>query len=280
MRISIAEHAGFCFGVKRAIRLAEEALSAGRQVTSLGPIIHNPQVVAHLEEMGMCVAEDVAEAHGGDLMVRTHGASPEVYEQAESQGLGLIDATCPFVKRAHNAARGMLDEGYQVIVVGDRDHPETLALVGHLGGKASVVEGPDDVDGLDLTGRVGVVVQTTQRASNLCAVVSRLLPLCPELKVANTICDATAGRQEAAQALALEADVMIVVGGHRSANTRRLAEICRGAGTPTYHIETAAGLQPEWFSGVEHVGLTAGASTPDSAVQEVQAAIEALPEHT
>jgi len=276
MRISIAQHSGFCFGVKRAIRMAEEALAAGRRVTSLGPLIHNPQVVTRLEQLGMRLAEDISQVDGGDVMIRTHGASPEVYQQARSRGLSLIDATCPFVKRAHDAARAMLAEGYQVIVVGDREHPETVGLVGHLGGRATVVEGPDDLGALDLADRVGVVVQTTQRLSNLVAVVTRLLSLCREVKVAKTICDATARRQEAALALAQEADVMIVVGGHHSANTRRLAEICRGTGTPTYHIETAAEFQPEWLAGVAHVGLTAGASTPDSAVQEVRAAIESL----
>ncbi len=276
MRISVAEHAGFCFGVKRAIRAADRALAEGRRVTSLGPLIHNPQVVQRLEQQGLTVAETLDEVAEGEVMIRTHGAEAGVHAEAERRGLGLIDATCPFVERAHDAARAMLDEGYQVVVVGERDHPETLGLVGHTDGQALVVEAVGDLAGLDLKGRTGVVVQTTQRLSNLQQVVARLVELCPEVKVANTICASTARRQEAALALARTVDAMIVVGGHRSANTRRLAEICREAGAPTHHIETAAELRAEWVANAQHVGITGGASTPDSAIADVRAALEAI----
>lgn len=276
MRISIAEHAGFCFGVERALRLAQKAIGEGREVLSLGPLIHNRQVVERLKRRGLRVVESLEGVHGATLIIRTHGALPVLLDEARARGFDVIDATCPFVKRAQSAAAAMLDEGYAVVVVGDRQHPEAAAIVAHTGGEAVIVEDADEVERLDLPRKVGVVAQTTQRVENVASVVAALLPRCEELRIANTICDATASRQEAAARLADEVDLMIVIGGFHSANTRRLAEICASRGTPTRHIECADDIDPAWLTAVEHVGLTAGASTPDSALAEVRARIQEL----
>ncbi len=284
MRIEVAEEVAFCFGVQRALRMVRGALRRGRKALSLGPLIHNPQVVGELEELGLRVVNDLSEITSGAVVVRTHGALPEVLAEAERRGLEVIDATCPFVKRAQQAAAQMHQEGYTVIVLGERDHPETLAILACTDGEAAVVESVADGASALLTSggrtgrRLGLVAQTTQPLERFAALVAALLPLCEELKAANTVCDATVGRQAAATRLAQEADVMIVVGGHESANTRRLAEICRRHAPRTYHIQTAAEIRAEWLRGAEYVGITGGASTPPEALQEARKCLEELAE--
>lgn len=270
MRVVVAPHAGFCFGVRRAIEMARRAVAEGRPVYSLGPLIHNRQAVENLRRQGLTPVEDPDDVpDGARVMIRTHGAGRDVYESLHARGLEIIDATCPFVTRAHDAARRFHEEGYQVLVLGDREHPESQGIVQQTDGEAIIVSEPEEIEGLSLSARVAVVCQTTQRRENLLALVEAVLPRVQELRVANTICDATAQRQQASAELARAADVMIVVGGYHSANTRRLAEICAAAGTPTHHVEVAEELQPDWFTGADVVGITAGASTPDDVLRAV-----------
>ncbi len=270
MRVIVAEHAGFCFGVKRAIDIALQAVEEHGRVYCIGPLIHNRQAVEQLRRKGLEVADSLDEVPKNALvMIRTHGAGPELIQQIAARGHKIIDATCPFVKRAQHAARRFTDQGYQVLVLGDKDHPEARALVQHTGGKATIIQDPAEVDGIKLRPRVAVVCQTTQRMADLQALVEKLLPRVQELLVANTICDATAQRQAASAQLASQVDVMIVVGGYHSANTTRLAQICAATGTPTHHVETADELREEWFSQARVVGVTAGASTPDELIQAV-----------
>jgi 4-hydroxy-3-methylbut-2-enyl diphosphate reductase len=269
MKVLVADHAGFCFGVQRALRLAEEALAQRGRIASLGPLIHNRQVVERLARQGLQIAESVGDVTCEAALVRSHGAPPEVYAQAAEQGIELIDATCPFVARAQAAASELLDEGYEVVVLGEADHPETVGIVARTRGRAHVIEDPSAAEGLPVGKVVGVVAQTTQRLDRLQELTKRLLGRVVELKVHNTICNATAQRQQAALALARQADVMVVVGGRHSANTGRLAELCRQTGTPTHHIETADEIEPSWLSGAETVGVTAGASTPEDAIAAV-----------
>lgn len=270
MQILLAEHAGFCFGVRRALEMAEEATRRHERVYALGPLIHNRQVVERLGRQGLVVCEDPDTLPAGSVaMVRAHGAGPAVYDQARERGVTLLDATCPFVAQVHRKAAQFVRNGYQVLVLGDPDHPEAQGIVAHTGGKAVIVQDPSDLVGLRLRRRVAVVCQTTQTLESLRALVDALLPQAQELIVANTICDATANRQEASLELARQVDVMLVIGGYHSANTRRLAEICAATGTPTHHLESADELQEEWLAGAAKVGVTAGASTPAEAIGEV-----------
>lgn len=275
MEIILAESLGFCIGVRRAVEKAEEAARA-KKVFSLGPLIHNPQEVSRLAGQGVTMVEDLNQVPEGTVIVRAHGAPPEVYRAAASRGIEVVDATCPFVFSLQRKAMALADAGYQVVIVGDPAHPEVMGVVGWTGGRAQVVTGPEDVERLPLAGRVGVVAQTTQRKDKVEAVVARLKARGCEVAVEETICRATAERQEAARRLAAQVDVMLVVGGTASSNTQKLVTICRDAGARTYHVESASDLDPGWFSQVRRVGVTAGASTPDWVVKEVIRRMEEL----
>ncbi len=269
MEIFLADKAGFCFGVKRAISTAYEAAGKGR-VYCLGPLIHNPQEVERLRKMGIETVSDFSILQRGDsLIIRSHGVPPRILTQARDMGLTIIDLTCPFVGKAQRDAEELQREGYQVVVVGEKKHPEVQSILGYAGENAVVVETAEDMEGLKLESRLGVVAQTTQSYSNFSEIVLKLLRLSKELKVFNTICSSTKERQDAARILASQVDVMLVVGGRNSANTSRLASLCRQEGKPTYHIEVADEIRSEWLVGISTVGVTAGASTPDWVVDGV-----------
>lgn len=276
MRVEVAKHAGICYGVERALRLAEEASDSGSQVHTLGPLIHNPQAVAALRERGVEVATTLDEVESGTLVIRSHGVEPAIIEAARERGLYVVDATCPHVSKAHEAAAELRREGYVVVIVGEADHPEVEGILAHAGGQAIVVssaaELPERLGGR----RIGIVVQTTQSARRLAEVVEAILPRASELRVFNTVCSATVKRQRSAEELAETVDVMVIVGGHNSGNTTRLAQICAEVNPRVHHVETPDDLDPAWFEGAESVGVTAGASTPDVQMQAVIRAIEAM----
>jgi (E)-4-hydroxy-3-methyl-but-2-enyl pyrophosphate reductase len=270
--IILADHAGFCFGVRRAIERAEQETTQRGKLVSHGPLIHNRQVVEELRQKGLEPIESIEDApEGAAVMLRTHGVGPQVYERATDRGLEVIDTTCPFVARAQREAARLQKAGYQVLVLGEPDHPEAQAIREHTGGQAHIVERPEDLADLKLRKRVAVVCQTTQRLEALRQLVEVLLPQVQELVVANTVCDATTQRQEAALHMAQEVDLVIVIGGRHSANTTRLAQICANAGKLTRHIETADEIDCDWLEGVQRVGVTAGASTPDEAIRAAMA---------
>ncbi|MDR9785955.1 MAG: bifunctional 4-hydroxy-3-methylbut-2-enyl diphosphate reductase/30S ribosomal protein S1 [Peptococcaceae bacterium MAG4] len=270
MEIRLASKAGFCFGVKRAIDLARATLDNKEgPVYSLGPLIHNPQVVSYLAQMGLEKIHDLGEIEEGTLVIRSHGVGPALLETAREKGLDIVDATCPYVRRAQDLARQLAGENIQVVVVGDKAHPEVQGIIGWTSEKAMVVENPEEAAELTVAGPIGVVAQTTQPQENFDKVVDILRKTGAEVRVCNTICNATAERQKAALDLARQVDVMVVVGGKNSANTRKLASLCHASGTRTYHIEEAGQLDPAWFQGVKVAGLTAGASTPDWIIEEV-----------
>lgn len=273
-RVELAEESGFCFGVRRALELARQTAKSHGAAYSLGPLIHNPQEVEQLARSGVTVVQSLAEVPAGrTLIIRSHGAPPEVTEQALKSGLTVVDATCPLVMRAQERARELAEAGYKVVVAGEADHPEVQGIVAHAPG-AVVLEEGSDLSVVGTARRIGVVAQTTQSPQAYRELISRLLEREPaELRVYNTICTATLGRQKAALELAGRVDVMVVVGGKNSANTRRLAQLCAATGVRTYHIETAAELDDEWFREARSVGVTAGASTPDWVIREV---VEAL----
>lgn len=274
-RIEIASEAGACYGVERALRMVEDAAKTSTvPVHTLGPLIHNPRVVDDLAAKGVTVVASPEESAGDTLLLRTHGVTPEEERRARELCHDVLDATCPFVKKVHLAASRLYREGYQVVVVGEAGHPEVEATLPHAPG-AVVVGDVSKAEELPFCKKIGVVVQTTQSRSNLQHVVSALLDRAEEVRVVNTICDATSGHQGACAELAARADVMIVIGGRISANTKRLAEIAAELCPRTYHIEGADELDPSWLVGAGLIGITAGASTPASQIDAVRRAIEA-----
>lgn len=274
--ITVADHAGACYGVQRALELVQKvAQQATGPVHTLGPLIHNPQVVEGLANQGVAVVDDVPTQAGSTLVLRTHGVVPQVEQAARDFGLDVVDATCPYVKRVHHAAERLQELGYQVLVVGEAGHPEVEAILGHAPG-AQAVASVEQLDGLELGRRVGVVVQTTQAKTTLDAVISELTSRVPEVCVVNTICEATSERQQAARKLAAASDVMVVIGGRNSANTTRLAKICLSSCARTHHIETCDELSASWFEGASSIGVTAGASTPTAQIDELVSRIESL----
>lgn len=275
--IEVARYAGVCYGVERALGMAEKAADEARKpVNTLGPLIHNPLVVNDLESIGVGTASNVSEVEEGTLIIRAHGVVPSVIEDARTRGLDVLDATCPYVKKVHNAAERLVREGYQLIVVGESGHPEVEGIMGHAGDDAHVVSVPGDLDAIELSRKVGVVVQTTQTPGALADVVAELSKRIMDLRVINTICSATQERQDSADELARRVDAMIVVGGKNSGNTRRLAEICTAACPKTHHIEDASEIEAAWFDGVSHIGVTAGASTPASHIERALVRMRSL----
>lgn len=279
MKIKKAEMAGFCFGVKRALEITLKAAREGSGVYTIGPLIHNPQVIDRLRSEGVNTIEisiDKSSELPKDLrtvIIRTHGIHRELNDYLVSLGVKIIDATCPFVKKAQQYAKLLHEEGYQVLILGDERHPEVVGIKSYAGPDSIVVAEPEEVQRLKR--RVGVVVQTTQPVEKLQRLLSRCVILCKELKVYNTICNSTQQRLKETMELAREVELMLVIGGRNSANTTQLAKLCESMGVKTYHIETADELREEWFRDeggkvrVETVGITAGASTPDWIIEDI-----------
>lgn len=282
MRVVRAEQAGACYGVQRALDLAMAAVEDGGRACTLGPLIHNPRVVARLERHGVRAVSSLEDARDDEtVIIRSHGVTPEVKRAVERRGLPMVDATCPHVARAQKAAAALAREGMQVIVVGEAGHPEVEGLYACACEASAdpalvpVVAVPDDLPER-IEAPVGVVVQTTQTRAALDAVLDALRERGVEPTVKDTICFATRQRQEAAAALADEADAFVVIGGRNSSNTTRLADICRARCERTHHVESADELDPAWFEGCRTVGVTAGASTPEDQIAAVEAALAKL----
>lgn len=274
LNVEVAQRAGTCYGVQRAIDLAIQAGRASNgaeQVHTLGPLIHNPLVVKELEEEHVLMANDLERVSQGTLIIRAHGVVPELIDRAREKDLDIVDATCPFVKKVHLAAERLVRDGYRVVVIGEPGHPEVEGILGHAGTDALVLENVEQALRADISGKVGVVVQTTQTVDNFSHVVAVLSSRCKELHVVNTICNATSERQRAAAELSARVEAMVVIGGKNSGNTRRLAEICREHCSRTFHIEQVDELESAWFKDVSTVGVTAGASTPQRHIDQVTA---------
>ena len=269
MKVILAEYLGFCYGVKRAIGLARDNARADGRAATLGPIIHNPQMVSRLESEGVGTVESPAEMSRGDtIIIRSHGVGPEVYEEVEQLGLQVVDATCPHVKQAQMAAHRLVSEGYNVVIIGEKQHPEVKSIFEWSGSKAIVIDSEEEAAELMPCAHLGIVSQTTFSGEKFNQIVGVLLSKSNDVHILRTICTATDQRQTAAIKLAAEVDLMLVIGGKNSANTTRLAQLCAEK-CSTYHIETASELRPEWFDGIENIGITAGASTPDWVIKEV-----------
>ena len=260
------------------MKLAFEAsANSAKPIYSLGPLIHNPQQVEFLAQRGVHVISNPDLLSSGDvLIIRSHGTNPAVLEGVRARGLTIVDATCPFVVKAQKLAQRLTEEGYQVIVVGEGDHPEVIGIMGFAGEEAQVIEKASDACNLSVKSRVGVIAQTTQSLGNFREVVGALLEKSDELKIFNTICHATTHRQGSALDIARKVDLMIVIGGHNSANTSRLASLCAQSGILTYHIETVSELKTSWLEGIATVGITAGASTPEWIIEDVVEELQIL----
>ncbi len=270
--IEKARELGFCFGVRRAIKLIENAARKQQGITTLGPIVHNRLVVARLAAMGVKSINNLDEFNGGTIAIASHGVSPEALERINALQVNVIDTTCPNVRSAQKAAKQLSESGFSVIIFGEATHPEVKALVGWAGDKAIATLGDNGIAWYEPSDRLGILSQTTQGKAQFTdftgALLKKAFPDVHEVRVINTLCDETQKRQTAAFDLALKSDLMIVVGGRNSANTQRLADVCSPI-TETHLIETADEIEAIWLSGKRKIGITAGASTPDEAIAEV-----------
>jgi 4-hydroxy-3-methylbut-2-en-1-yl diphosphate reductase len=270
MRILRAAHLGMCFGVRDAIALAVEHADTG-PLTILGDLVHNPTVLSALESKGVAVAHDVAHVKTPTVMVTAHGTSERTLAQTRALGLTAIEATCPLVRVAHRAVAALAREGYHVVIVGQRHHGEVRGLTGDLDCFDVVLE-DDDVLALEEHPRLGVAAQTTQaveKVRHLVDLIRRRFPH-SDVRFLDTVCKPTKERQSAAIEMALQADVVLVVGGRSSNNTRELVQTCVRYCARVHHVETHADVCPEWFDRAKVVGLTAGTSTPDEVIDRVE----------
>jgi 4-hydroxy-3-methylbut-2-enyl diphosphate reductase len=270
---------GFCWGVRRAIDIMEKAADEKGEIISLGPIVHNPQVVRELEERGVRTAGDLSDGDSLPVAITAHGAGPEVLEGARSRGNEVIDTTCPIVTRSQRWAKKMAEAGFTVVIFGDPNHREVRGVLAWAGASAIAIQDGDPLPA-KLPSRLAVISQTTQSPERFAEFLSRLMrehvAKISELRVINTLCDVTSSQQAAARELAQEVDLVLVVGGRSSANTRHLLDVCKEEGSVAYHVEGPDDLRAEWLKGCERVGVTAGASTPDSAVEAVVRRVQRL----
>jgi len=270
MEIVLAEEYGFCFGVRRAISLAEKAASSGSKVATLGPIIHNPLEVERLNRIGLRMVEGIDELEPGEIvLIRSHGVPVEILKELKKRNIRIINATCPLVARAQGMVSFLASNNYSVIIIGEKGHPEVEGLLSFGKGKASIVTSKEEIDPITLDKSIGVVAQTTFSFDKFEDILGEIIKKGWEIRVFNTLCDASQRRQKAMENLSEISDVIIVIGGKNSANTRRLAEIGVKKGIETYHIESWEEVDPKWFYNKERIGITAGASTPDWVIDKV-----------
>lgn len=267
MKIILARNAGFCWGVQRAVKLAEQAARKHGAISIVGDLIHNRAVTERLARLGARTVESAEQVERGPVVIRAHGATPETRAAMEARGFEIVNGTCPFVAAVQKAAQRLESEGRQVVVIGKKGHPEVEAVLGHTR-RGIALRSEEEIEALPPLDKVGVVAQTTEDVSLFERLCRKITEKCADVVIRNTICSATGQRQESARDLAARVNVMIVVGDRHSSNTTNLADICRQI-TPTHHITCAEELQPAWVLGAESVGVTAGASTPDWVIDAV-----------
>lgn len=290
MEIEVAREIGLCFGVRRAITLLTEAASKYGKIEILGPVAHNQQLVQQLDKAGVKMVADLEDVRGEVIAIPTHGVGPDVLSKLEAPKLNIIDVTCPIVKRAQSAATKLARADFTVIIFGEAEHSEVKGLLGWTRGKgmaalsvkqivsqANVIA--SEAKQSLLSSRLGIISQTTQNKTSFTNFVNQIIttfvPKTSEISIINTLCQAIQTRLEAAIELAQKSQLIIVIGGRNSANTKRLAEAC-SAIVETHPVETAEEIQKSWLAGKHHIGITAGASTPDEAIQEVIAKLNSL----
>lgn len=283
MQVIKATELGFCMGVRRAVEMMEGAAEELGPITSLGSTVHNPQVVDKLRSRGVEVIATLEAIDARPVAITAHGVGPQVLRELEARGASIVDTTCPIVTRAQQWAKKLTDEGFGLIVFGDPEHKEVRGILGWASGKVITMKTEAELDAPLpdwMPSRVGVLSQTTETEGHFALFVQKLLTAhmdrISELRVINTLCNATTSQQAATAELAEDVDLMVVVGGRESANTRHLAEVSRERGVETYHVESAAEIEAAWLPGREKVGVAAGASTPDAVIDEVVARLYAL----
>ena len=268
MEVIVAKKCGFCHGVENAIKMAEKKLTEKGSIYSLGPIIHNKDVVEQLAEKGLKTVNDVDEVCSGTVLIRSHGAAPEQITRLQEKGINIVDATCVLVKRVQRIAAELEEQGYTVIVIGDKNHPEVQAVVG-CAKNVIVVGDESDLAKVPIEGKLGIVCQTTQSLEHFGRMLSAITRHgFGELKVINTLCKEAIKRQEAAVELCKKVDIMFVLGGLESANTRKLAELCKKDNPQTFHLQNWNEFDKRILSGKRIAGVTAGASTPQRVINE------------
>jgi len=278
MQIKLAKSAGFCFGVKRALDIAFKAASSGKMVFMLGDIVHNEAVVKKVEEAGVKKINRLRPVTTGALLIRAHGAGKNTFNRAKKLGYEIIDATCPMVKEIHKIARKLENQGYRIIIIGDKKHAEVTGICGQLNSKALVIEGFQNIPlkKIKKIAKAGIVIQSTQLLDHLPAILKLLHKHIPKISFHNTICNPTRAKQNEIKAMPLENDLMIIIGSKTSANTKRIYEISRSLNKNSYWVNSAKQIKKSWLANAKSVGVTAGASTPESTIREVIAKIEII----
>lgn len=269
--IKLAKTAGFCMGVRRAIEIALSIVQnkGSEEVYTYGPLIHNPQAVEFLSEKGIKPVDNLEQLAKGSIIIRAHGISPDERGKLEESGMEIIDATCPKVKHVQSIIRKHAHDDYEILIIGDRDHPEVEGLLGCANGKGLVIGPEDDLGNLPSFKRLCIVAQTTQSKDDYVKIAAEIADKSPGSLVFKTICDSTERRQDEVKELAAEMDAIFIVGGKNSANTKRLAKVAETCGKPTFHIETAAEIRGIPVYQFKSIGISAGASTPKWIIKEV-----------
>ena len=272
MKIELAENYGFCFGVKRAIKIAEENTNA----STYGPLIHNSKEIARLEEyFNVGLTDDFKTFKAGEkAIVRTHGIQKQELQELKNSNVNVIDATCPYVTKPQQIAQEMSEAGYDVVIFGDETHPEIKGVKSYATNGAHVVSSVVELEAISLKERIALVAQTTRKVENYMEIANYLIPRHKEVRVFNTICNATFENQDAVRKLSKKTDIMIIIGGKNSSNTKQLASISEENCYDTYHIEDESDLDFSWFENKKYCGVSAGASTPDWIIQNVIGAIK------
>lgn len=277
MEIILADKAGFCYGVKRAVEMTEKELSNTKEkVYSLGPLIHNPQAVKEFEEKGLMVIDEISEIRDSKVIIRSHGVSKEIVDKMKEQNIDIVDSTCPYVKSVHNKVEEYHKQGYNIVIVGDKNHPEIIGINGWCNNKAFIINSEEEALNLPKMDKVCVVSQTTNTQEKFARLSEIVKEKGNEVKIFNTICNATNHRQEACREVAKKVDAMIVIGGYHSSNTKKLADISKKYCKHVYHIETKDELPLDEIQKFNKIGITAGASTPDWIIKEVIETMENL----
>jgi 4-hydroxy-3-methylbut-2-enyl diphosphate reductase len=271
-KIQLARHAGFCFGVRRAIKIAEESLARKNGgIFCWGELIHNSIVVKSLQDKGLKVVKNLkAVPRGSFLIIRSHGATPKIFNEAKKRGIKIIDATCPFVQKAQTIAKDFYQKNYQVIIVGDKKHPEVIGIRANTQNTAVVVSGKSEAAKIKNYARIGLLIQTTGETELLKKIAAILLKKTKNLTVTDTVCLDSFSKKEEIKIMAKDVDLLLVIGDRKSNNTKKLVERGLACGIKTYQIESADEIKNAWLAGKKKIGLTAGASTPDILIKQAQ----------
>ena len=271
MKTNLAKTAGFCFGVKRAIKMALETAEKDTPIEMLGDIVHNEEVIKQVSGKGIQKVSKISSGKEKILIIRAHGAEKKIFEDAEKLGYSIVDATCPMVTEIHNIVKKMENNGYKIIIIGDENHAEVKGIAGQLSEKPFIISSKDSIPYQETNQikKAAIVIQSTQMIENAEEIHDALKPNIAELKFFNTICKTTKSKQAEIKTLPLENDVVIIIGSKKSANTNRLYQISKSLNKNTYQVMSEKEIDPSWFKGARKVGVSAGASTPDEAIEKV-----------